>query len=236
MWESSRQIFNSVSARDDDNNWEIEDVQLSADQSMCLGHTAATQPELDPFDGPVITGACCNDATGECMDGVVNSDCAEAFYPSPMTCATACTFACCEGSVCFDKTLDQCASAGGFFIPGFECADDPDCNVCVEDPNRCCDGVDFAPGCGDPSCCMIVCQLDSYCCSHEWDEVCAAEAIGNCAEPLAAAAAPYDIPKNRYLSFQPNNCADVAFRVTLTSSQFHPDAVGMWWWAGQPNR
>ncbi|MCH8243478.1 MAG: hypothetical protein IH897_12850, partial [Planctomycetes bacterium] len=255
MWESSRQAFNSVSARDDDNNWEIGDVRLSADQSMCLD---GPELELDPFDGTVITGACCFDGTGQCLDGVANYDCVGVFYPdTPEAQAdcdnVACSFACCraDGS-CNDETASACAmSAGqnppGVFSPGVRCADGPLCGGACTQGTRCCYDVDAGPGCGDPSCCTNVCGVDPFCCDTEWDQFCASEALdlcdpnllNECLEPPLPAAIPHDIRKNRYISFDPgydpNNPKTVAFRVSLTASEWHEGALGVLGWVSEPD-
>ncbi len=48
--------------------------------------------------------------------------------------------------------------------------------------------------------------------------------------------APYNVPKNRYLSFDPNNGAlSVAFRVELTSSVYFPGSTGVLGWVGEPD-
>ena len=52
-------------------------------------------------------------------------------------------------------------------------------------------------------------------------------------EPPASPAAPDDAPKNRYLSFDPQNAGEpVAFRVEMTANTYFPDAVGMVKWVG----
>ncbi len=56
------------------------------------------------------------------------------------------------------------------------------------------------------------------------------------ADPPWLATAPYDQPKNRYLSFSPSNPGlTVAYRVDLTASNQFPDALGMLGWVGEPD-
>lgn len=45
------------------------------------------------------------------------------------------------------------------------------------------------PGCNDTSCCTVVCQIDSACCTVDWDEGCVALANARCASPPACGAA-----------------------------------------------
>lgn len=47
LWESSGQENNFVSAQDDDHNWDLADVELVADQTMCLGYDPVY---LNPYD------------------------------------------------------------------------------------------------------------------------------------------------------------------------------------------
>ncbi len=52
-----------------------------------------------------------------------------------------------------------------------------------------CNEAHGTPGCEDPNCCKIVCDLDSFCCEVEWDPGCVDLAIG-----AGCAAAPPDCP------------------------------------------
>lgn len=53
--------------------------------------------------------------------------------------------------------------------------------------------------------------------------------------PPLAAPAPYDVPKNRYISFVPNNGdASVSFQVELSASDYFPGSTGVVGWVGQP--
>ncbi|MBU0717048.1 MAG: hypothetical protein KJ749_02270 [Planctomycetes bacterium] len=54
--------------------------------------------------------------------------------------------------------------------------------------------------------------------------------------PPLVADAPHDTPKNRYLSFNPNNTGtEVAFAVELTASADFPASVGAVGWVGEPD-
>ena len=71
---------------------------------------------------------------------------------------------CCQDSwddLCADRALEICAGCG-----------DENSGSPFEENGT--------PGCSDRTCCEIVCALDDYCCSTEWDEFCAADALINC--------------------------------------------------------
>ncbi|MHC5026856.1 MAG: hypothetical protein ACYTGR_08885 [Planctomycetota bacterium] len=82
---------------------------------------------------------------------------------------------CCDTSwdqICANAAIDQCAV----------CAPDP-----CEDPDAgSCFQANGTPGCDNSTCCEIICLDDPFCCSTEWDAVCAAAAAqvcGNCGIP-----------------------------------------------------
>jgi hypothetical protein len=52
--------------------------------------------------------------------------------------------------------------------------------------------------------------------------------------PLPAPS-PHDARKNRYVSFVPNNPANIAFSVEMTASEYFPDSVGALGWVGEPD-
>lgn len=48
-----------------------------------------------------------------------------------------------------------------------------------DNPQDCC-FAGVAPGCSDQTCCETVCAADAFCCSTQWDSICAEEALGLC--------------------------------------------------------
>jgi hypothetical protein len=50
---------------------------------------------------------------------------------------------------------------------------------CSTSVNDCC-AAGTGPGCSDADCCTAVCGADSFCCSVEWDGLCASEAAAIC--------------------------------------------------------
>lgn len=53
-------------------------------------------------------------------------------------------------------------------------------SVCGESENGSCFEVRDTPGCCDPDCCRIVCEIDSLCCEDGWDEFCVSYAEAAC--------------------------------------------------------
>ena len=56
---------------------------------------------------------------------------------------------------------------------------------CGVNPAPCC-SVHPTEGCSDPTCCAIVCAMDPFCCTNNWDSICVGEANSNCAACGAA--------------------------------------------------
>lgn len=126
------------------------------------------------FQGEEVTGAIGGPAKVEIACVVCGSD-GSCFQPheSPgCTDVDCCELICkndpfcCEvawDQVCTNSALVTCAACG-----------DPGAGSCAEAHK----GV----GCENVDCCGMICQLDPYCCEVNWDEICAAEGCGMCAE------------------------------------------------------
>ena len=71
-------------------------------------------------------------------------------------------------------------------------------SVCDENDNGSCLEAHATPGCCDPDCCRIICEIDTICCDTEWDDVCADQARDFC-DFLAEECGPARIDCN-------NNC------------------------------
>ncbi len=143
------------------------------------------------------TGACCTDASGTCIDGVTENQC-DGRWASEATCDSnpfvpPCgSGACCTllGG-CIDTTPDECETLHGEIAPLGSFCSDVECPraACIDATGDCYTRHD-TPGCEDGFCCETVCWInspggDSYCCTHEWDEVCAQTARSHCLLPLA---------------------------------------------------
>jgi hypothetical protein len=101
------------------------------------------------------TFAACVDGTGDCFTphdeaGCEDQECCQQIcLNDPFCCLTA------WDSVCAESAAFEC----GVFA------------ACV-DATGSCFSAHRTPGCDDEECCRLVCELDSTCCSFEWDEVC----------------------------------------------------------------
>ena len=85
-------------------------------------------------------------------------------------------------STCVGGTGDCCVEQASTCVGGEDDGQpcDPAANFlapCFVGGGECPD----SPGCGDPTCCGLVCgSVDPYCCDVHWDALCAATAIANC--------------------------------------------------------
>ncbi|MDO8629030.1 MAG: hypothetical protein Q7R41_00925 [Phycisphaerales bacterium] len=89
----------------------------------------------------------------------------------PLCCDVVCNrmLFCCEGlwsSACANIAVQVCDVCE----PPFVCPQ----------PGECCVGRSFSTGCERSACCQAVCTLDEYCCTGEWDGVCAQKAVAHC--------------------------------------------------------
>ena len=92
---------------------------------------------------------------------------------------------CCEaspGAGCADPEVEDCVCAIDPFCCDDRwdelCADlvqDAMCGAC-EDAGECCE-ASLDPGCGNTDVEDCVCDVDSYCCTEEWDATCAAAVV-----------------------------------------------------------
>ena len=53
--------------------------------------------------------------------------------------------------------------------------------------------------------------------------------------PPQAPAWPHNAPKNRYISFAPDNGVELAYRVEMTASGYFPNSTGVLGWVGEPD-
>ena len=74
-------------------------------------------------------------------------------------------------------------SGGGSYVievAGAELVSTGSAGVCGDIFSGECMMPHAAKGCDDPVCCTMVCGIDPYCCSAEWDSNCAGIAVQNC--------------------------------------------------------
>ena len=105
----------------------------------------------------------CGGVSGSCYS---ESDPVAPFCSDEDCCIIICAIDpfCCQDwwdDVCVGRALEICAGCG-----------DENAGSPFEENGT--------PGCSDRECCELICGLDDYCCSTEWDEFCAADALINC--------------------------------------------------------
>ncbi|MCP3902112.1 MAG: hypothetical protein GY715_00630 [Planctomycetes bacterium] len=92
--------------------------------------------------------------------------------------------ACClaDGS-CLEVTPSECTGLAGTPAgPGTQCSTTA-CGDPCENATGSCYEAHETPGCDDPACCATVCDIDSFCCDFNWDQVCADTAQTACDGP-----------------------------------------------------
>jgi hypothetical protein len=107
-------------------------------------------------------GPCGDPAAGSCFENNGTPGCND---------QTCCELICNADSYCCDTAWDTiCANAAN-----------TDCSGGGGGGDDCC-VANGSPGCGDATCQDAVCSVDSYCCSTNWDSICADEAAQYCPE------------------------------------------------------
>ncbi len=144
--------------------------------------------------GAEPTGACCIlDPENEfhCVDDVPYSQCSGRFI-ADSTCEEGLfdppcgTSACClQNGNCDNVPSIDCAIFDGIWQAGEFChVGDQLCppQSCGQSPLPCCEArpTPGPPGCNDPLCCAIVCDIDEFCCVAAWDDTCAGLACNVC--------------------------------------------------------
>ena len=195
-------------------------------------------------EGVPPTGACCNDVTGTCTDGVLSTSC-EGRWLEGVTCASnpfdpPCgSHACCypnpinpSSVVCQDKTPEECASLEGSSAPGLFCVGIGTCPVraCIDKPGGCFI-QHVTGGCENAFCCDKVCAADSFCCTSDWDSNCVNRARTLCSSDQCDDAMP--IAGAATFSFDTTNATTdgpphVACRESSTENQIAKDVWYCW--------
>ncbi len=123
-----------------------------------------------------------------CGDGSCSGS--ESCWNCPADCG-ACPIVCGDGVCNGPETCDSCADDCGAcpFCGDGQCNGDDGCETCEQDcgvcacgipgTGDCCEGND-TPFCDDDACCILVCDLDAFCCDKNWDGLCASLAEDNC--------------------------------------------------------
>lgn len=117
-----------------------------------------------PCEPPVICGE--GNPNDCCQAGGGTPGCSDA-----ACCEQVCAIDafCCQvqwDSICASEAASLCGICGG---------------GCPSSANDCCTASpDFTPGCSDADCCNAVCAIDTFCCTTQWDSLCASEAASLC--------------------------------------------------------
>ncbi len=140
--------------------------------------------------------------TATCDDVVTVSMCGSTDYDAQIAAYSGCGCPTQQAITCDD---DYCAAGGAprirfpatlgeqymIRVAGFDgatgngsieitCAPVPNiANICAASSNDCFAGQS-GTGCNDTDCCQTICEIDSYCCEVQWDELCAEEADAAC--------------------------------------------------------
>jgi hypothetical protein len=120
-----------------------------------------------------LCGLECNEAPACGVPGT--GDCCAANGSPFCDDAACCNAVCSFDPFCCDTTWDTvCANlAGDICAP---CGGNAACNPNAGD---CC-VANGTPGCADADCCLLICAVDPFCCSNQWDSICANQAVTNC--------------------------------------------------------
>jgi hypothetical protein len=141
-------------------------IDVGCTSSICLGACC------------YLDGSCSIGTSSECIGGVfqgISVGCTTAACPQPGACCLI-TGACVQG---IDVSGSDCLAMGGEYQGA-----DTACGT-VACPNPACPGqgfcvvAGFTPGCADETCCATICGIDPFCCSTNWDNVCADAALSN---------------------------------------------------------
>jgi hypothetical protein len=204
-----------------------ENGTIGCDNAECCAAVCA----MDSFCCDTEWDSLCVEAAGEiCAScgGAGAGDCFAANSTPGCNDADCCTAVCAVDSFCCDVEWDGvCAEEAAEFCP-----------ACGSSGSGSC----FAPhanvGCDDPACCAVVCDMDSFCCSVEWDQACADEA----AEFCSGGGCPQDCVSSDTFAPPPDgnvDAADLAFLLgdwgvcpgccadTVTSATFAPPPDGV---------
>jgi hypothetical protein len=119
------------------------------------------------LDGEVLVDDCGTPGTGSCC--VANGT---PFCDDEECCDLICDQDpfCCEtewDGACADAANDQCAVC-----------DVPACGV--PGTGDCCEAQTGSPFCENAACCECICACDAFCCTTNWDSLCAGMGLGGC--------------------------------------------------------
>jgi len=102
-------------------------------------------------ESPAISPRCGSVDAGSCFEAHETASCSDR-----LTCAQVCE----QDPFCCTQAWDQWCVDAAEVLAGEVCAQGDCCDPGPE------------PGCNDPLCCQMVCDVMPFCCSDAWDELC----------------------------------------------------------------
>lgn len=138
-------------------------------ESVCAIDPLCCDGRWDEFCSAEAAGFCgegfdvCFGATGVCEQPLVDPGCED---------FDCCNAVCQVDPFCCLTSWDEACGE----IASYTCL-----RNCGEGRDSCfVASSDQGPGCDDPACCERVCTRDPFCCTTEWDPICAEVAVGLC--------------------------------------------------------
>jgi hypothetical protein len=139
------------------------------------GACCQTVCALDPF--------CCNQQWDSICAATAIQACPGCGNPTAGTCYSAHATPFCEDQTCCQTICASdpfCCNTEWDFICAGSAVNS--CAGCGNPTGASCLEVHATPYCQDATCCNTVCDLDSFCCSAQWDAICVNSALANCVQ------------------------------------------------------
>lgn len=108
------------------------------------------------------------------LDGIVNADDLGILLNNFGTICGPTGACCLPNGSCLTTTIYHCQQESGLFQGQATSCDTTDCPTLIT--SSCCTPQP-TPGCDDPTCELIVCSGEPFCCTVEWDQICANRAL-----------------------------------------------------------
>ncbi len=140
---------------------------------LCCLEVCADDPFCCEVQWDSLCAAAANGTCGVCGAGCPGSgDCCAAHAGPGCSQFLCCEVVCASTPHCCDTAWDAaCAQQAN-----------AQCAVCIPpcgNGGDCCE-PHGTPGCGDQACCQAVCLVDPFCCTSQWDNICAEQAADLC--------------------------------------------------------
>jgi len=223
------------------------------EDGTCLGGENAGRSCTHDFDCGARGSICVGDSV--CYDNMPQMNCPFERWLEGETCKSGpfdppCgVSACCTLHNCLNLTQRECANQPPVdepgmrsFQPGVYCGDDDQSCPWVSCFIRA-DADCWQPGehvgCDDPQCCTSVCDIDGFCCTFGWDELCALRVYEVCSDrppndrcwvPYREGAALLDIPSTVLVPMRTATASPTDPGVCCHADDPGDNAVGTVWY------